>query len=327
VADDKKKIFISWSKFQSRRVAHVLKDYLPEILEGVEIFMSDKDIDPGQRSMKVLEHELDGTKYGIAVVTEANQAEPWLNFEAGALSKAVGNDMQGVPYVVPLLVDIPTTTQLTGPISQFQAVQLDHDGLAEIITSICKLANVNESIALKRFDRAWSEIDEALSKARKRPLRRDQTPTRPDSQKIDEVLEILRVMQRRTDVESLRPVVVSRDPRIVNLHRNLEDVAEYHGLELLGINKEGKGFIAYIRLPKGFTEVDARSFEKVAGKIGGSLTASLEFRYISDDLYSGAQNKDPHNAEGQAVTITPHSGESGGFLPSGPSHSAYTPCR
>ena len=100
-----------------------------EILDGVELFVSDKDIGPGERSMKVVESQLDGTSYGILVVTAENQSEAWLNLEAGALSKQVGRDEDDVPRVVPLLVDIPNPYQLTGPISQFQAVRLDKDGI------------------------------------------------------------------------------------------------------------------------------------------------------------------------------------------------------
>jgi TIR domain len=296
--DGKKKIFISWSKFQSKRVAHVLKDYLPEILEDVEIFMSDKDIDPGQRSMKVLENELDGTTYGIAVVTEANQSEPWLNFEAGALSKAVVNDNQGVPYVVPLLVDIQTTTQLTGPISQFQAVQLNHDGLAEIITSICKLVNINENIALKRFDRAWSEINEALSTARKRPTPRDDKKPRTDSQKIDEALEILRTMQRQQAVDS-DPVPVRRSaPKYDDLARaEIDALCDHYNLMKAwsGVSDTGDVRLVFRRTQRTRIPTDRlEDFEQRVRSVAGPRTV---IQYVKDardgDLIDELNEEDP----------------------------------
>ena len=49
-------------------------------------------------------------------VTRENYLTPWINFEAGALSKAFGH-----ARVVPRLLDMPIS-DLTGPLVQFQAV-------------------------------------------------------------------------------------------------------------------------------------------------------------------------------------------------------------
>lgn len=197
MVDGKKKIFISWSKSQSKRVAYVLKDLLPEVLEGVELFMSEQDIGPGERSMKVIEQQLTDTTYGLIVVTLENQGEPWLNFEAGALSKQVGNDEQGVPLVVPLLVDIPNPSQLTGPLSQFQSRRLDESGLKDVLRSVATLVGSDTSVIERRFSRAWPEIETKISEARVKGVSLKK-PERTVDSKVDEVLEILRTLQRNS---------------------------------------------------------------------------------------------------------------------------------
>jgi TIR domain len=168
------------------RVAKVLKEYLPEVLDGVDLFMSDKDIGPGERSMRVLESQLDDTTYGLLVVTAENQGESWLNFEAGALSKQVGKDEDEVPRVVPLLVDIDSPNLLTGPLSQFQAIELNAEGLLRTIRSIAAFVGSDAAIIEERFRRAWPDMNKALTEA-KRSRIPTKKPERSVASKIDEV--------------------------------------------------------------------------------------------------------------------------------------------
>jgi hypothetical protein len=49
--------------------------------------MSDNNIDGGARWNDALAKALEETDFGIVCVTCANQAAPWLNFEAGAVAK------------------------------------------------------------------------------------------------------------------------------------------------------------------------------------------------------------------------------------------------
>ena len=45
---------------------------------------------------------LDETKFGVFCVTPENQGEPWLNFEAGALSKTVTERTYVCAYLIEL---------------------------------------------------------------------------------------------------------------------------------------------------------------------------------------------------------------------------------
>jgi hypothetical protein len=83
------KVFISWSGDKSRDVALALRDWLPGVINSIEPFVSAKDIYAGTRWQAEIASQLDSTNFGIVCVTKDNQLSSWLNFEAGALAKAV----------------------------------------------------------------------------------------------------------------------------------------------------------------------------------------------------------------------------------------------
>ena len=85
------KVFLSWSGDRSRLVAEALRDWLPDIINAVDPWMS-TEIDKGTPSMQEIAAALKDCAFGIICVTPGNKLTPWINYEAGALSKAVGDD-------------------------------------------------------------------------------------------------------------------------------------------------------------------------------------------------------------------------------------------
>ena len=108
------KVFISWSGETSHKVAIALHDWLPYIIQAVKPFMSSGDIFKGERWSDVLAKELEDTQFGIICVTPSNIKAPWLNFEAGALSKSVDRS-----FLFPFLSQI-NPHELEGPLALFQ---------------------------------------------------------------------------------------------------------------------------------------------------------------------------------------------------------------
>ncbi len=138
---DRTKVFISWSGELSKHVATVWRDLVWEMFDGVDPFMSAKDIGAGERGLPLIDSELADTTFGIIVVTQDNQDSQWLNYEAGALSKNVPD---ATIRVAPSLVDFARGGDATGPISQFQAKLLDRQGIEDILVEIAKAAKVDE---------------------------------------------------------------------------------------------------------------------------------------------------------------------------------------
>lgn len=110
------KIFISCSGNSSRKVAYILKNWISLIIPNIDYFISD-DIDKGSRWGSTLAKKLEDTNYGIFCVTKNNINSPWLNFEAGAISKYVE---KASVYTFLYGMD---RSELKGPLDQFQATK------------------------------------------------------------------------------------------------------------------------------------------------------------------------------------------------------------
>ena len=82
-------IFISWSGDRSRLIAEAIRVWLPKVMQSVKPWMSDQDISAGARWLTEVSSTLNTTSVGLICVTPENQHNPWLLFEAGALSKTI----------------------------------------------------------------------------------------------------------------------------------------------------------------------------------------------------------------------------------------------
>jgi hypothetical protein len=80
-------VFISWSGKNSisYKVAMLLRDWFPKVIQTVKPFLSAVDIDAGSQWTSQMFQALKETQVGIICVTRTNQAEPWINFEAGSV--------------------------------------------------------------------------------------------------------------------------------------------------------------------------------------------------------------------------------------------------
>ncbi len=122
-------VFISWSGDVSRRIASILHEWLPTVIQMAEPFMSEKDIDAGARGLEEIADQLKCIQTGIICVTANNQEGSWLNFEAGALSKMIERT-----HVIPMTFDLEKG-QIKNPLGQFQAKQfIEEDMLATVKT-------------------------------------------------------------------------------------------------------------------------------------------------------------------------------------------------
>ncbi|HKG11763.1 MAG TPA: toll/interleukin-1 receptor domain-containing protein [Pyrinomonadaceae bacterium] len=162
------KVFISWSGPKSHDIAERLHKWLPYIVQPLKPFLSSGDIRKGARWSDVLAHELQETKYGIICITRQNIMSPWLNFEAGALSK-----MTGQACVSPVLFGVDPS-RLTGPLSQFQATVFDEKGeemfglVSSINDNLPDEHKVLPAVLKDTFDNYWwprvsADIREAVS--------------------------------------------------------------------------------------------------------------------------------------------------------------------
>jgi hypothetical protein len=192
------KVFISWSGDQSKAVAIALRDWLQNVIQKVEPWVSSADIGAGKRWNRELSNQLGETKFGIICVTRENHDAPWLNFEAGAIAKTVDDETHACPY----LVGIEPSDLPEGPLTQFQAKRSNRKETYDLVCSINNcLANegLKEIQLEKIFNIWWPFLEEQLKKI---PAQESIRPEeRPTDDMIREILEIVReLFLRKGDV-------------------------------------------------------------------------------------------------------------------------------
>lgn len=185
------RIFISWSKEPSRTVAEALRDWLPDVIQSLEPWMSSADIGAGARWSTEVAQALSDASIGIICVTLENQREPWLLFEAGALAKTLENT-----FVCPYLIEMRPSDLISGPLTQFQSKVANKEGTFELLATVNRAlgsdALPNDRLH-RLFDRSWPYLEAKLNSLPRSPA----LVQRPVEEMISEVLETVRSLARR----------------------------------------------------------------------------------------------------------------------------------
>jgi TIR domain len=192
------KIFLSWSGELSHKVALVLRDWLPSVIQFVEPYVSSEDIDKGARWSTDIAAELEASSYGILCVTADNTESPWLNFEAGALSKAIDK-----ARVSPFIVGLKRSEVKAGPILQFQSTIPERNDVLKLLQSINGAGKQPlDSVRLDTiFAVWWPQLESNLAQleASSKTLPQVSNISKSDEHSaeiLEEMLELLRQQNR-----------------------------------------------------------------------------------------------------------------------------------
>lgn len=184
------RVFISWSGEKSKTVALLLKSWLPVVIQTIEEpWCSDTDIESGANWSATIGEQLSSTEFGIICVTKENQNRPWLNFEAGAISKLVSN-------AAPVLIDFESKSDLqAGPMSSLQVTMLDRAGVEKLLNDINKKAErpLSDQVLRTSFERNYPQLEHDLAQIRSRDFGGD-VPPRTEEDKVSEILTLTREM-------------------------------------------------------------------------------------------------------------------------------------
>ena len=192
------KVFISWSGERSKKVAQIFRDWLPTVIQAIDPFVSSEDIEKGARWNTDIAQELKESSFGLICVTKDNLSSPWLNFEAGALSKSIDNT-----YVAPLLFDVKPSDLKGSPISQFQATSFTKDDMKRFIETLNAAAgNCLSSARLdKAFELCYPDLENSLNELKNNDIQtedetNDSSNSHIDLNILEELLETARNTQR-----------------------------------------------------------------------------------------------------------------------------------
>ncbi|MCD9855837.1 toll/interleukin-1 receptor domain-containing protein [Epilithonimonas sp. JDS] len=182
------KVFLSWSGELSHKVALELREWLPFVIQSVEPYVSSEDIDKGVRWSIDIAKELEDSSFGILCVTPQNIDAPWLNFEAGALSKAFSTS-----NVSPFLFGLKPSDLKKSPLLQFQSTLYEKKDLLKLVLSINNALGkekLDDNKLKPTFD-VWYEklktkLDPLLSES---SIRTDTNSSEVNENKANEAME------------------------------------------------------------------------------------------------------------------------------------------
>jgi hypothetical protein len=220
------KIFISWSGKPSLNVAMALRDWLPYIFNGIELFVSSEDIRKGKRWPLEVSKELDASNFGIVCLTPDNLEAPWLLFESGALSKSVKE-----ASVYTLLVGGLRIGDIEGPLSHFQHTMFEKEDFFKLVKSINEAQGSikqDEARLGKIFDKFWDDLETNVSKAIKSEPKQEKSRSPEDM--LRELLETTSYIARNMPVSGESQIRTEKEPqKYLEIGETWDDIVDTVG--------------------------------------------------------------------------------------------------
>lgn len=205
-------VFLSWSGERSKAVAEALRDWLPTVVTMCDPWISTA-MDAGTQWFQEIGERLSSTTVGVLCLTPENWDSQWINFEAGAIGKALAKSR-----VCPYLFGGLQATDMKGPLPQYNAKIADENGTLDLVRaingSLPTADSVTPTVLDLLFKRGWKDLALRLSAITdigeddKRPRRRK------DTEVLHELLDLVRSLNKRV-VSPRAPVAGRRfDPSL-----------------------------------------------------------------------------------------------------------------
>lgn len=265
------KVFISWSGSRSKNVAEILRNWIPKVLQAIKPWMSEEDISSGTRWSAEIASELEISKVGIVCITPENQHNPWVMFEAGALSKTISET-----FVCPYLYDL-TPAQLSGPMSQFQANIATKEGTFKIIQTLNKALDASQIIGPELdeiFEVWWPKLEERLIEVP--TVEKGNILKRSTENILEEILSNSREQMRREEIRLKS--FEKREHDMDSLTNTLEGflkVVQQSSLNLMNSKKEFENLLSITGEDPKKAEIQKDIMKILKGKEMGALFNNL----------------------------------------------------
>jgi len=164
-------VFISWSGERSKAVAEALHHVLQCAMPQVEFIVSSRDLLPGTHWFEKLSEWLNRSHMAIICLTPENLHAPWVMFEAGAVSRAVGKSLV-IPYAFGIPID-----RIGLPLSGFHGLRADRDGTKGLFEGINKAFKkpISEDNLNEVFDTWWPALNKSILAIHELPPSAEQT--------------------------------------------------------------------------------------------------------------------------------------------------------
>jgi hypothetical protein len=198
VSTKAQKVFISWSGDQSKRLGAAIKQWLPKVLQLVEVYFSDTDIEVGSRWYNEIVDALEKSDAGLVILTPENISRQWIMFEAGAIARSVERGR-----VCPILFGLKKS-DLKGPLGFFQSVEFVQEDFRKLLRTL-NSGRLGEADFNDVFDTWWPKLKEKveaiLSSQPHTPA-----PHREEKELLEEVVINTRTILR--ELQAPRPLQI-----------------------------------------------------------------------------------------------------------------------
>jgi hypothetical protein len=286
-------IFISWSGPSSREVGRKVKQLVSEVLGTDDVFMSDEDIAPGDKSLEEIDLALKRSTAALIIVSARTAREPWLNFEAGAMAVRLAKTS-----VVPILLDLDFN-QLIQPLAQFQAIRYDDREKFRKTLVLLNMQRGSDRIKTETLDivltARWPKFQSDVAQIVADGASPDDAAALPDEQdKIDEILSTLRGMSSGFQASTVRSRAAKKDAnlptdfdmkRLGYLHQRVNRVVPIEP-SLPSDYEPGRTFRAVASV-EALPDQLANSLSQLAVEIGYDLM--IEGRNVYYEFYRSGQ--------------------------------------
>jgi hypothetical protein len=185
-------VFISWSGERSRALAESIYEWLPNVIQSIDAFISTRDIHTGSRWNEVLGAHLENADLGIFCMTEDNLDSRWIHYEAGAIAKN-----REKSRVIPLLFNI-SKGQIEQPLAQFNLAVYDEAGVFGVLESL-NLVSTNplrEHVLKINFDKHWPDLAAKVQQVLSEVALGQPAPYRDTKDILSELLDLTRSQEQ-----------------------------------------------------------------------------------------------------------------------------------
>jgi hypothetical protein len=195
-------VFLGWSGNRSRHVAEFLRGWIPKVIQSARPWMSETDIDKGSRGLDEITKALSEIKVGISCLTPENLQRPWISFEAGALSRTIGDQTRLCTYLIASLAP----QDVLPPLGMFQATRAEKNDTLKLMRTINVAVSaepVSEEDLQDIFDAMWPKLDKHLATL---PPAEEFVPAKRSTD--DMIAEILQIVRTEANARN-KPDVLS----------------------------------------------------------------------------------------------------------------------
>jgi len=185
------KVFLSWSGDKSRKLAEQFFNWLPLFFSDMVPYYSPVGIDKGKKWIDIISKELEDSDFGLLFLTKENLVEPWIHFEAGALSKN-----KHFSKVCPIIFE-NEFDDCPEPFKIFQMTKYSKDDIRSLLDSLnISLNNPHTKQRIDQlFEKLWDDLDRNISTIIGTDINTESFSIKDISKKIDELAMKIEIIQ------------------------------------------------------------------------------------------------------------------------------------